>query len=105
MLNWHRLIYIGDKVKDDYENIRAALDGGSYVSGVYMICLSENPIEQLDVINSFFYAANGKRYSGATVVGLARGYEEAQGLVANMARDVFSKTEAVGIRRYFEETL
>ncbi len=105
MLNWHKLIYLGEDVKDEYEKIRAELDKGSYLRGVYMITLAENPIEQLDILNSLIYAANSERYSNVTVVGLAKGYEQAKELVARMAEDVYSKSGAVGIRGFFEEAL
>ncbi len=102
MIHWHDKIYLGEDIKSEYKNIRAKLEKGESPFGLYVIALSSNKSEQLDIFRADMFTRSRRLYPEPTVVGLARGKKEAEGLVALMAFDSYEKTGKVDLRKLFD---
>lgn len=103
MINWHSLLYFGEGIKEEYDHIKKALEGNEAPGNIYIISLSDNPIEQLDITSAFMFIKNMKLHPDPVIVGIAIGRKAAEGIVAQMAFDVYSVTGSVDFRKYFAE--
>ncbi|HIV17342.1 MAG TPA: hypothetical protein IAB17_05070 [Candidatus Alectryocaccobium stercorigallinarum] len=103
MIKWHSRIYLEEKVRTDYDKIRALADEGKCASGIYFIALSSNPDEQLDIFSAHMFRSSLEVFPDPVVVGLASGKEEAEELVSVMALDALEAVGTVDFRKYFEE--
>lgn len=102
MVRWHSRIYLGEGFKERYENIRRDVEEGKTDPKVYLVTLSSNPYEQLDIFSSNMFAEALRIDRERVVVGLAGSKEEAFELVALMAFDALSSAGKVDFRSYFE---
>lgn len=103
MIHWHDKIYLGEKIKSEYNKVRAALEAGKPPFGVYIITLSSNKHEQLDISRADMFLRSCKIFPEPTVVGLAHGKDEAEEILALMAFDAYEKTGGANLRSFFEK--
>lgn len=102
MIHWHSRIYLGEGLNEKYENICSDIESGKTYPDVYIISLSSNPAEQLDIYSSYMFVSDLKLYPDRVVVGLANSKEEARELVAVMAYEALSFEGKVDFRSYFK---
>lgn len=79
------------------------LDDGLPVSGVYLITYATSPYNQLDIISSFYLMQKTAKRRIPEIIGVARGKEEAVGLVARILRETYEATGEADLKKYLME--
>ena len=101
MLNWMDNYYIGETVKHPDE-IRQRLDSGKLVPGIYLITLSHNPHNILEILPSVvLYQPTAARLC-PQIVGMAKGWFEAAELVRYLVDRVYRETGDVQVADYLK---
>ena len=103
----HRLspLYWGPNALEEEERILRALRDGKPLFGLYLITLSTNPVEQLDILPSYFLVQPAVRRTLPPVVGVAKGREEAFSLIETIAAEAFRETGTVSLRTYLQDKI
>jgi len=100
MLVWYNRLYIGDNVKNKFEKVKNKLDQGKIVPDIYLITIAANGIDQLDVINSFYLFQNTVYRRCPMIVGIAKGQEEAIGIVKQITEETYAEKQNGNIKDY-----
>lgn len=100
MLDWYEHLYIGDTVKRKIKKYKNKLDKKKTVPDIFLITLSSNDVDQLEIINSFFLLQEVVYQRCPLIVGIAKGYEEACELVIQMTEDTVAYTGSANIKEY-----
>ena len=105
MAIWYEKLYTGKNAGLMYSEIYKSVEEEQYIPGVYLITLSSNAAEQLDIYDSvqLYLPAVKKRLM--PIIGVAAGKEEAMSLFKSIADDVWKNTRSLHIRKYFEERI
>lgn len=101
MLKWHRNHYIGPGVKN-IPRIRHRLEHGKLVPGIYLITLSDNPCNLLEILPALTLIQESAANICPEIVGIAKGKEEAMDLVTEMIQTVFSETGGFEVKEYWK---
>lgn len=101
MLKWHKNYYRGSGVKN-VSNIRRRLNQGKVVPGIYLITLSENPHNLLEIRHAVTLLQETAVRICPEIVGIASGKEEALGLVREMIQTVYQETGTLEIKEYWK---
>ena len=101
MARWHENLYIGENASLFEKEIRQVVDKGLAFPEAFLITLSANPAEQLDIISTSQLIAWKVHRTLPTIVGIAVTRKEAFGLVRQMAEDVYRTTGDCNLRDYF----
>ena len=80
MLKWHKNYYRGASIKN-ISKIRLKLIQGKPVPGIYLITLSENPHNQLEILPTLTLVQETAARICPEIVGIAKGKEEALELI------------------------
>ena len=105
MAVWYEKLYMGQKAALMYDKIHKSVEKEKYIPGIYLITIAENPVEQLEIINSMSLYMPALKKRLMPIIGVASGYEEAMSLFQTIAEDVYEKTGKLALRQYFEEQL
>ncbi len=105
MAQWYDKLYIGQKAALMFDRIYQSVEQERFLPGVFLITLSSNPKEQLDIFDSIYLYMPALRRRLQPVIGIAAGREEALTLFQAIAKDVYRKTNSLNIRAYFEERI
>lgn len=100
MLDWYEHLYIGMGVRKKADKYIKKLDKGKLVPGIYLITLAANPLDQLDIISSYYLLQNAVYRRCPMVVGLAKNYEEACELLVCMVNEAIHHTGNANIKEY-----
>lgn len=101
MIRWSKRLVCSDSVEDPAAVIRM-IDSGIFDAGVFLITLSANENEQLDIIRAGELKKKFVNDRCGLIVGMAVTKTESYELVARMANDVLAATGNCDIRKYFE---
>ncbi|MEE3420603.1 MAG: hypothetical protein VZR02_05815 [Lachnospiraceae bacterium] len=99
---WYKHLYVGDLVKGRKDRIIERIESDRTQTGQYLITISENPAEMLDIFSTVFLTEKRKERL-PMVVGLAGTRDEAIFLVRKMTEDCLRATGDVDLRTYFQE--
>ncbi|EOS45618.1 hypothetical protein V1226_13785 [Lachnospiraceae bacterium JLR.KK009] len=102
-MDWYKEFYAGEGVAGKRMRIKWKILRHAGMAGVYVITLSSNPKNLLDIIPSWELMQDDYPKSGLLVVGVDRGYENAMELAGMIVMDVYEKTGTFQIREYFLE--
>ena len=105
MAVWYEKLYVGRKAALVFDKIYQSVETGRFLPGIYLITLSANEREQLDLIDCVYLHAPAMKRRLMPVIGIAAGKKEAMELFRLIAAEVYEKTGSLWIRRYFEEKL
>ena len=105
MIRWMEGLYLGDGVEKKAKRIQADLEQGKLRLGVYVLMLSTNPKNQLDILPSALLRQSFYRNRELTVVGLAKGYEEALTVLQRITADAVGETGGGNLRSYLQGRL
>ena len=89
MLKWIRNYYVGEDV-------------GKFVPGVYVVTLSDNPGNILEILSAAELMQASVRAICPPVVGLANGRDGAIRMVQEIVEEVYRETGDLKIREYLE---
>ena len=101
MLKWHKNYYRGTSIKN-ISKIRLKLIQGKPVPGIYLITLSENPHNQLEILPALTLVQETAARICPEIVGIAKGKEDAMDLVTEMIQTIFSETGGFEIKEYWK---
>ena len=91
-------MYVGEGVKNK-QKVMWKLKHGVGMLDLYVISLS-NGRDQLDCMNCCYFKQKAIRDSVGTVVGLAKGYSEAQQLIITIIEESIQKTGSANVKEY-----
>lgn len=101
MLKWHKNYYKGPNVKN-VTGIRLKLIQGKPVPGIYLITLSENPHNILEILPALTLIQEAAVRTCPEIIGIAKGKDEALDLITGMVQKIYEETGAFNIKEYWE---
>lgn len=103
MLDWYEKLYLSDEMKKKEKRIRAQIEKGRAVPGVYLLTLSNNPDNILEIIRASFLTQKALRRNLPQIVGMANGREEALELLQKIIEETFQETGGFRIEEYLQD--
>jgi len=98
-LKWSEDLFVGEKIKDTLEEVRAALDKGELTDGPHLVCISANPANLFDIIPAKELRLSIYKEYDLKVVGIGADKDEAVELVRQMIEKMY--TEGVSASSIF----
>ena len=100
-MNWYHPLYQSENLKKKEHEIIAGIEGRQDFLHTYVIILSQQMEEQLEVIHVAVTQQEALEYDSMWIVGVAVGKQEALRLVERIANDVYQATGKLEIKNYF----
>lgn len=100
-MKWYKRLYLGDSAKKKKDSLIQKIEEGKTLFNVYLITLSGNEQNQLEIIPSWNLKFWYTRENYPCIVGLACGEAEAEELVCSIVSEVYEKTGKADLRAYF----
>ena len=91
-------MYVGEGIKNK-QNIMWKLKHGMGMVDVYVISIA-NGNDQLDCIGCSYFKQKAIRENIGLIVGLAKGYSEAQNLIVTMIEESLQQTGSANVKDY-----
>lgn len=91
-------MYVGEGIKNK-QKVMWKLKHGAGMLDIYVISLS-NGNNQLDCMKCSYFKQKAIRDNVGLVVGLAKGYSEAQNLIVSMVEEAFRETGSANVKEY-----
>ncbi len=102
-LKYHPNLYLGDSINvKKLDKIKKKLENKPLLSGVFLITLSRNPSDQLEIYNARQLAQSYYQKNPPYVIGLAGGHEEAVALVAKMTEECLKSRGDCCLKEYLQ---
>ena len=104
MLKWHKTLLYRSGCQKQFSAIcrRLELIQGKPVPGIYLITLSDNPRNLLEILPALTLIQESAADMCPEIVGIAKGKEEAMDLVTEMIRTIFSETGGFEVKEYWK---
>ena len=98
---FHNKLYVDEEISKQKNKIMRKLKHNKETIGVYIITLSLNPEDELDIYPS--YVLRKKEYidKDIIVVGVASDKEKAMELLVNMTDDCYEEMGRISFRQFF----
>ena len=100
MYRWSDELYIAESVQGRTEEIRQHLRSGNHSDNAYLITLSTNPKNQLDIIHTLYLRESWIARSLPLIVGIAGNRKEALGIVQQILEDTVRDRRDADMRTY-----
>ena len=101
MLKWREDYYVGEGIKDA-EKTKKRIDAGKVALGVYLVTLSENPGNLLEIIPSYMLIQKSYYAKCPEIIGMAKGKDEATDLAVDIVKNIYGETGAFQVKEYFK---
>lgn len=105
-MKWYRKLYLGDNAKCSKYKIIGRVRTGKFQMDTYLITLSNNPNNLLDMYSAKFllqpYFKKSHVLDDIYVIGIAKGRDEAFQVITNIISDVYSNTGGFQLREYYK---
>lgn len=101
MLKWKKPLYIGSGIKNP-EKIRAKIENGKLVPGIYLITLSETPGNLMELLPAVSLKQTWMRELCPEIIGIAKGKDGAIELTEEILLEVNRRTGSFRIKEYME---
>lgn len=102
-LKYHPRLYLGDSVNvKKLDKIKKKLENKPLFSGIFLITLSRNPSDQLEIYAARQLAQSYYKKYPPYVVGLAGNYGEAVALVTQMAEECLVSRGDCRLKEYLQ---
>ena len=101
MLKWREDYYVGEGIKDA-EKTKKRIDAGKVALGVYLVTLSENPGNLLEIIPSYMLIQKSYYAKCPEIIGMANGKDEATDLAVDIVKNIYGETGAFQVKEYFK---
>lgn len=98
---FHKKLYVDDEISMHKRKTIKNLKHNKFMLGVYVITLSMNPQDQLDIIPSYVLMQKAYKNMELVVVGIASDRENAMELLNRMVMDCLREMGDVSLRGYF----
>jgi len=101
-MKWFDRLYVGDGAEKKQDRIVRGIRVGKVQWNVYVLTLPSNPANQLDILSSnYLLQSYYRRQEDLTVVGIAKGREEAFFVLQQMVEDAMKEYGTPDLRRLF----
>ena len=101
MLKWREDYYVGEGFKDGVKT-KKRIDAGKVALGVYLVTLSENPGNLLEIIPSYMLIQKSYYAKCPEIIGMAKGKDEATDLAVDIVKNIYGETGAFQVKEYFK---
>lgn len=101
MIQWASKLYIGDKLIKKKDKAVAKINKRKATSDVYCIAFASQAHNLFDIMDANELLFPHYKKTDITIVGLAKGQDEALGLAQDMLMEVYNNTGSFGVREYF----
>ena len=101
MLKWQDNFLAGKSVKNPGK-IKKKLNSGKLVPGIYLLTLSENPSNLMDIIPAAMLFQKSFYGICPEIIGMAKGKEEALEMVRSLIDEMYTETGTFAIAEYIE---
>lgn len=101
MLKWQENFLTGESVKNP-DKIRKKLNNGKLVPGIYLLTLSENPSNLMDIIPAAMLIQKSFYGICPRIIGMAKGKDEALEMVRSLINEMYRETGAFETAEYIE---
>lgn len=100
-LNYRPDLYLGESIREEkLDKIKKKLENKPLLSGVFLIALSRNPSDQLEIYSARQLAQKYYAEHPPYVVGIAGAYDEAVAMVERMVRECMEKRGDCALKEY-----
>lgn len=100
-LNYRPDLYLGESIREKkLDKIKKKLENKPLLSGVFLIALSRNPSDQLEIYSAKQLAQKYYAKYPPYVVGIAGNYDEAVKMVERMAQECMEKRGDCALKEY-----
>lgn len=100
MPNWIRNFYVGSQIREP-QKIKKKIDQGKPVVGIYLITLSDNPGNLLDIIPAALLLQKSYARLCPPIIGMEKGKEAAIEAAAAMVTEVYEATGDFRVKEYW----
>lgn len=100
-MRWYEKLWVGPGAQKKKKKILSAIEKQERFLQAYVICLSQSPYEQLEILPSRMLGSPGCPEESLYVLGIAIGKQEAMELVAEMAEQIYRETGNLNMKQYF----
>ena len=101
MLKWMKNYYIGNDVKNP-TRIRARITAGKFVPDIYVVTLSDNPGNILEILPAGMLVQRSARDTCPLIIGMARGKSGAIQMAQDVIEQVYTETGNFKIKEYLK---
>ena len=101
MLIWQENFLTGGSVKNP-EKIKKKLNDGKLVPGIYLLTLSENPSNLMDIIPAAMLIQKSFYGICPKIIGMAKGKDEALEMVRGLIDEMYTETGTFATAEYVE---
>ena len=102
-MRWYKELYVSDTIGRKANRIKWKIKHNAGTIGVYVISLSANPDNLLDIIPAHYLLQKAYPKKDMYIIGLAQGYDDALELTTRIIQDIYDKTGAVEWKSYFDK--
>ena len=101
MLVWQENFLTGESVKNP-NKIKKKLNNGKLVPGIYLLTLSENPSNLMDIIPAAMLIQKSLYEICPKIIGMAKGKDEALEMVRSLIDEMYTETGTFATAEYIE---
>ena len=101
LMLFHKKLYLDDITSENKRKIIRKLKHNKLTLGVYVIVLSENDTDQLEIYPSYVLLQKAFSDMAMTVVGIASDLESSRELLVRMTDDCLKETGKASLKEYF----
>ena len=101
MIVWAKKLYFSNNIRKSHKRLMKRVEANKLTFDLYCITYAENEQNLLDIIPVKELKFPHYRRISLTVIGLAKGAEEAKELVARMIGEMYQETGDFRIKEYF----
>ena len=100
-LSYHPNLYLGDSINaKKLDKLKKKLENKPLLSDVFLVVISRNPSDQLEIYNSRQLAQRYYEKNPPYVVGIAGGYDEAVGMVEGLVQACIKERGDCALKEY-----
>lgn len=101
MIQWTSRVYVGDGLKKKKDKVIASINNRRITFDIYCIAFASQPDNLFDILDANELLFPHYQKIDIKILGLAKGSDEATGLVQDMIMEVYKNTGAFDVRAYF----
>jgi len=100
-LQYHHRLYLGESISESkLDKIKKRLKKHPLLSNVYLITVSRNPVDQLDIFAAKQLVQNYYSKYPVCVIGIASNYDEALEVVETIVRECLEARGDCALKEY-----
>jgi len=100
-LQYHHRLYLGESISESkLDKIKKRLQKYPLLSNVYLITVSRNPVDQLDIFDAKQLVQNYYRKHPIYVIGIASDYNEALSVIETIVQECLKERGDCALKEY-----